>query len=422
MKKQILLLLFTSLIISNNWVSNISEKYSEAVVHIVNIQNGEPTSFGSGFIVDKKGVIVTNFHVIDNAEELLVRTKDEEEYEVKGYYIADSKKDYAIIRISGFDLPTVKLGNSKYVKIGEEVLAIGHPRGLSHTVTNGIISQIRKNDGVKTFQINAAIDHGSSGGPLFNNKGEVIGITTSGFQGEDFNFAIPINYINGELGDLPTEYLSIVNNRDQDYSNEYKDFFISNCMNDANNLDLCQCAYSKFTKSFPYPQLLEENIANISNSDYNLAASNIAIDCSIVGYGQEFKRDFISECISEIGDEKICECTYPRLVSRYPYPELLEENIEKKPENEVVEQIQEVFLECFSGYDLQHKKTFYDECLVDVQNWEINVGVQDFCSCAYYSIIAEYPYPKYLDENIRKIPKKEWDELWERIYLDCNNN
>ena len=201
--KYLIILISLSLLFPSNWIIDINNKYSDAIVQIVNIQNNKPFAYGSGFIIDADGVIITNFHVIEDAHQIFVATKDEEEFEVRGYYILNENKDYAILKIAGFELPIVELGNSKYTKIGDEVLAIGHPQGLSYTVTDGIISQIRNFSGSKIFQMNTAIDHGSSGGPLFNKQGQVIGITSAGFEGEDFNFAIPINYINGELTSMP---------------------------------------------------------------------------------------------------------------------------------------------------------------------------------------------------------------------------
>ena len=106
-------------------------------------------------------------------------------------------------------MPTVKLGNSDLIQNGEEVLAIGNPKGLNHTMTRGIISQKRIEQGIERIQIDATIAGGSSGGALFNQSGEVIGITTSGIEGVNLNFAVPINYIRGELADLqPRNYVS----------------------------------------------------------------------------------------------------------------------------------------------------------------------------------------------------------------------
>ena len=203
MKKLLILISALSLLFPSDWISNINKQYTDAIVQIVNMQNNEPFAYGSGFIVGADGVIITNFHVIEGAHKIIVVNKDKEEFEVRGYYILNEKKDYAILKIAGFELPIVELGNSKYTEIGDEVLAIGHPQGLSYTVTDGIISQVRNFSGSKIFQMNTAIDHGSSGGPLFNKQGKVIGITSAGFEGEDFNFAIPINYINGELLSMP---------------------------------------------------------------------------------------------------------------------------------------------------------------------------------------------------------------------------
>jgi serine protease Do len=160
-------------------------------------------SLGSGVIVSPDGYIVTNNHVVEKADEIKVTLLDNRT--LKGSLVgSDPKTDVAIIKIAASDLPTVTWGDSDRLQVGEFVLAIGSPYGLSHTVTMGIISAVgRANVGIADYedfiQTDAAINPGNSGGPLVNIKGELIGINTAifsrsgGYQG--IGFAVPSNMV-----------------------------------------------------------------------------------------------------------------------------------------------------------------------------------------------------------------------------------
>ena len=155
-------------------------------------------SLGSGFIIDKEGHIITNNHVIEGASEIHVRLSTEKEYdaEVIG---RDPKTDIALIKIKSWNsLPVVELGDSEKVEIGEWVMAIGNPFGLSQTVTVGIVSAKGRVIGSGPYdnfiQTDASINPGNSGGPLFNMNGEVVGINTAIVAtGQGIGFAIPVN-------------------------------------------------------------------------------------------------------------------------------------------------------------------------------------------------------------------------------------
>lgn len=153
---------------------------------------------GSGFIMSRDGYIVTNHHVISKAEEIEVIMEDGEKYEAD-IIGSDPKTDLALLKIeSGNPLPAVKFGDSSTLDIGEPVLAIGNPFGLGHTVTSGIVSAKGRSLGLGAYddfiQIDAAINPGNSGGPLFNYKGEVVGVNTAIIAGgQGIGFAIPVN-------------------------------------------------------------------------------------------------------------------------------------------------------------------------------------------------------------------------------------
>ncbi len=157
-------------------------------------------ALGSGFIVSPDGVILTNAHVIDDATEVTVKLTDRREFRAK-VIGSDKPSDVAVLKINATGLPTVKLGSSLNEKVGEWVLAIGSPFGFENSVTAGIVSAKSRSlpDGtyVPFIQTDVAVNPGNSGGPLFNMKGEVIGINsqiythTGGYQG--LSFAVPID-------------------------------------------------------------------------------------------------------------------------------------------------------------------------------------------------------------------------------------
>ncbi len=167
-------------------------------------------SLGSGFFIDQEGYIVTNNHVIENADKIKVKLKDGKEYdaEIVG---RDAKTDIALIKLKSWrDFRAVKWGDSDALKVGEWVVAIGSPFGLEHTVTAGIVSAKGRVIGSGPYddfiQTDASINPGNSGGPLINMKGEVIGINTAIVSRSGGNvgigFAIPINLARGIIKQL----------------------------------------------------------------------------------------------------------------------------------------------------------------------------------------------------------------------------
>jgi serine protease Do len=164
-------------------------------------------SLGSGFIVSEDGYILTNNHVVEKADEVTVTLLDKEEFKAQ-VVGTDPKTDIALIKIkAGKKLPFVLLGDSEKLEIGEWVLAIGNPFGLGHTVTQGIVSAKGRIIGSGPYddfiQTDASINPGNSGGPLFNLRGEVVGINTAIIQGgQGIGFATPIHLAKSILGQL----------------------------------------------------------------------------------------------------------------------------------------------------------------------------------------------------------------------------
>ncbi len=164
-------------------------------------------SLGSGFIIDKQGFIVTNNHVISNAEEIQVKLKNGDEFDAK-IIGSDPNTDIALIKIEADkDLPQLNLGDSNKARIGQWVMAIGNPFGLEHTVTAGIISAKGRVIGAGPYddfiQTDASINPGNSGGPLINMEGDVIGIATAMVAGgEGIGFATPSSLAKDIIGQL----------------------------------------------------------------------------------------------------------------------------------------------------------------------------------------------------------------------------
>ena len=181
--------------------ADIMERYGKAVVLIATIKDNKEMSLGSGFIVKADGVIITNYHVIEGAYPALVKIKAGDIFDDISIISFDARRDIAVIKIRGFDLPTVNLGNSNDARIGERVVVIGNPQGFENTVSDGLLSQQRDTgQGYFLHQISAPISAGSSGRPVFNQKGEVIVIATlSSTEGQNLNFSVPINYARGMI-------------------------------------------------------------------------------------------------------------------------------------------------------------------------------------------------------------------------------
>jgi len=168
----------------------------------------QQTSLGSGVVIDKSGLILTNNHVVKDADEITVRFSNKQE--AKGKVVGtDGKTDLAVIRVAAKEeLPVALLGNSDTLRVGEWAIAIGNPFGLDHTLTVGVVSATGRSEvGIAAYenfiQTDASINPGNSGGPLLNVRGEVIGINTAIVaSGQGIGFAIPINMARKVMDDL----------------------------------------------------------------------------------------------------------------------------------------------------------------------------------------------------------------------------
>ena len=173
--------------------ADIAERTMPSVVLIKT-----PKGIGSGFFIWKDGRIATNLHVIAGAQEAVVVTSDGREYRNPMVMAVDDRRDLAVLRIrTGEATPALALGEAGTVRAGDRVLAFGHPMGLGNTVSDGLVSAVRVLDEELTvLQISAPIASGSSGGPLLNEAGQVIGVATAyASEGQNLNFGMPVNYL-----------------------------------------------------------------------------------------------------------------------------------------------------------------------------------------------------------------------------------
>lgn len=174
--------------------------FGSTVLLVMEDANGQPLSLGSGFLV-RDGEIASNLHVVEGAARGYAKLVGQKtKYDIEGITAIDPQRDLVVLKISALGLPVLSLGNSDAVQVGEPVYAVGNPQGLEGTFSQGIVSSIREVGTDKLLQITAPISPGSSGGPVLNGKGEVIGVSVATFRGgQNLNFAIPSSYLTALL-------------------------------------------------------------------------------------------------------------------------------------------------------------------------------------------------------------------------------
>lgn len=192
------LLLFCGITVANaQSPQQIAKKaLASTVLLVMEDANGQPLSLGSGFFV-RNGQVATNLHVVKGASRGYAKLVNQKtKYDIEGITAIDAERDLVILKISVPGAQVISLGDSDTVEVGSPIYAVGNPRGLEGTFSQGIISSIRKVGTDKILQLTAPISPGSSGGPVLNDKGQVIGVSVATFRGgQNLNFAIPANYL-----------------------------------------------------------------------------------------------------------------------------------------------------------------------------------------------------------------------------------
>jgi serine protease Do len=176
-------------------VAELAAKANESTVTIsVSGRDGERSSLGTGFVIDKSGLIATNLHVIGEARPIVVTLADGRRLEVTEVHATDRTMDLAVIRVKADNLKPLELGDSDALKQGQDVVAVGNPRGLEHSVVSGVVSAIRVIDGKPMVQLAMPIEQGNSGGPVLDRQGRVEGVVTmKSVVTENLGFALAIN-------------------------------------------------------------------------------------------------------------------------------------------------------------------------------------------------------------------------------------
>jgi tetratricopeptide (TPR) repeat protein len=234
----------------------IFKENSKAVVVVVTFnEKGEPISQGSGFIVSPDGAVVTNYHVISNAKDIKVKVGDKI-LDVEGLIYTDKENDLVILKIKGEKLPVVKLGDIAKANVGEKVYVISSPEGLENTISDGLLSGIREiTSDKKVLQITAPISPGSSGGPVFNKDGEVIGVATFLIkEAQNLNFAMPVNLVKDKID--RRKVVAVKNSEIEDYKKTAEYWFYRGVT--YNELNMFKDAIEAFSRAIA----LNSNFAN----------------------------------------------------------------------------------------------------------------------------------------------------------------
>lgn len=177
------------------------EDLSRTVVRI-EVFSGGSRGGGSGVVLESNGVVATAAHVLRGADSAFATVRSGERLTVRGVLDLDERLDLALIRIEAVGLTQAVQGNSDSLQLGQRLIAIGSPLGLENSVTDGILSSLRLSEGIRYIQTSTPVSPGSSGGPVFDSTGALVGIIVSGIRGggaENLNFALPVNYIRAKL-------------------------------------------------------------------------------------------------------------------------------------------------------------------------------------------------------------------------------
>ena len=176
------------------------QAFPSVVMLVMEDDNGQPLSLGSGFFV-REDIVATNLHVVEGAAGGYAKiVGKKQKYDISGYVAIDERWDLILLKIKDANAPALSLGDSTKIAVGDEIFAVGNPKGLEGTFSKGIVSAIRKIEEDTLLQITAPISPGSSGGPVLNAQGEVVGVAVATFKGgQNLNFAIPVSYLSNLL-------------------------------------------------------------------------------------------------------------------------------------------------------------------------------------------------------------------------------
>lgn len=238
---------------------------------------GKPIKLGSGFLVSSDGRVITNYHVISGAHKVAVRVEGKE-FPVVGFLHVDKANDLSLLKIGGRSFTPVRIGSSENLSVGSRIYVISSPRGLENSISEGIISAVRTMGSQKVIQITAPISTGSSGGPVFNDKGQVIAVAAFVLkESQNVNFAIPINAISGKV----TAEKAVVTKETpaEDYSST-PEYWLNRCRTFAAS-DLWEDGISACDKALKInPDLAEANLLKAFSCFYLKQFSKTIPNCT----------------------------------------------------------------------------------------------------------------------------------------------
>ena len=256
--------------------NEIFNKFNEAV-GLIKTDSG---FFGSGFVISSDGLIVTNQHVIDGAEKIVAGFIIDDEIQIFDVKKIVNKReppiDIAILKVEADSLPSVPLGDPDFLSVGDPIYAIGNPEGYRNTISDGILSQRRSFNNVEHLQITASISGGSSGGPVINEFGEVVGVATLYHRvGQNLNFAVPVNYVKDLLSIEEDAFFEF-----SDWSEEMREDYIKTCVEFGDTRENCLCEYEYLINNYGEEGLFDMLIDHPDReADYEDAYYEAILEC-----------------------------------------------------------------------------------------------------------------------------------------------
>ncbi len=279
---------------------NDISKLSKSVVILYGFDEaGEKTCSGSGFIYNDDSTIVTNFHVIETCNKVVAQDEDGSKYDIEGVKGYDKEKDIAILKTKKSTKLDVLDINTDDLKKGDEVTAIGSPKGLVNSVSTGVVSSVRKKGNDQEIQISAPISEGSSGGALFDKNGDVVGITYSSLsEGQNINFAIPIK----EVLEIKTDSIEGISEvKSKDGINNGYDNYIALMKNIARTGEFYRSASGWINADISASEWANKDmdisgyVANVHYyKDYNTTDVLIVPKKNVVNILKDYNRDAIT--------------------------------------------------------------------------------------------------------------------------------
>jgi serine protease Do len=326
----------------NNKISDLPKLYDKvkSSVYLIYTLNTKGLSQGSAFVISTNGIAISNFHVFESASEAIAINENGEKFQISEILDFSKENDYIIFRLNTTkSLSSLEISNT-LPEIGEECFAVGNPEGLTQTLSKGVISSYRDNNNY--IQTTTEITHGSSGGPLFNNFGKVIGITTKGKSDANLNFALNIlkipysNSLNKTNYQNNNQNSSIDQGRVRDLIQRYYTYVESESFNRLNSIFASKLSrfYSNFDVSIN--QVIQESanykkqygvtstsskirwdsfrIISLNNGNYSV---DYILDYTIIRTNKNKPSNFVLHIMVEVTNEYLIKGIYENIINKF---------------------------------------------------------------------------------------------------------